>query len=77
MDGFEEIKNVDPDIFRAYMPDIAAFMEAGHKPGESVICTGKLKHASSTYVDQWKYLKSLIPNDKIEGCKLTLAAPNL
>ena len=76
MDGFEEIQNINPDIFRYYMPDIAAFLESGHKPGESVVCTGKIKHVGSTYLDQWEYLKNLVPKDKIGECKLTLAAPN-
>ena len=75
MEGFEEIKNPDPDMFRMYMPDIAAFTETGHKPGETVICTGKIKHVGSTYIDQWNYLKGLVPNDRIQECKLTLAAP--
>ena len=76
MDGFEEIQNPDVDIFRMYIPDIAAFTEAGHKPGETVICTGKIKHVGSTYVDQWEYLKNLVPKDRVHECKLTLAAPN-
>ncbi|MCJ1254935.1 hypothetical protein MMC24_002751 [Lignoscripta atroalba] len=76
MEGFEEIQNPDPEIFRMYIPDIAAFTEAGHKPGETVICTGKIKHVGSTYVDQWNYLKNLVPKDRVHECKLTLAAPN-
>ncbi|MCJ1289441.1 hypothetical protein MMC34_000973 [Xylographa carneopallida] len=76
MDGFEEIQNPDVEIFRMYIPDIAAFTEAGHKPGETVICTGKIKHVGSTYVNQWEYLKSLVPKDRVHECKLTLAAPN-
>ncbi|MCJ1379844.1 hypothetical protein MMC17_002947 [Xylographa soralifera] len=76
MDGFEEIQNPDVDIFRMYIPDIAAFTEAGYKPGETIICTGKIKHVGSTYVDQWEYLKSLVPKDRVHECKLTLAAPN-
>ncbi|KAI9812906.1 MAG: hypothetical protein M1827_004424 [Pycnora praestabilis] len=75
LDGFEEIQNPDPEIFRMYMPDIAAFTESGHKPGETVICTGKIKHVGSTYVDQWNYLKSLLPKEKWGEAKLTLAAP--
>jgi methionine synthase II (cobalamin-independent) len=75
MEGFEEIKNPDIDIFRMYMPDIAAFTETGHKPGESVICTGKIKHVGSTYVEQWKYLKSIVPKERIAECKITMAAP--
>ena len=58
------------------MPDVGAFLEAGHKPGESVFCTGKIKHVGSTYVDQWNYLKSKVPKELVGSCKLTLAAPN-
>ena len=75
MEGFEEIKNPNIDIFRMYMPDIAAFTESGHKPGESVICTGKIKHVGSTYVEQWSYLKKLVSKERVQECKLTLAAP--
>lgn len=76
LDGFEEITDFDIDIFRMYVPDIAAFTESGHKPGETVICTGKIKHVGSTYVDQWNYLKKILPKDKVSSAKLTLAAPN-
>jgi len=75
MEGFSEIKNPDIDIFRQYMPDIAASTESGHKPGESVICTGKIKHVASTYVDQWNYLKSIVPKERVHECKMTLPAP--
>lgn len=76
LDGFEEVSDVDPDIFRPYAPDVAAFLEAGHKPGETVICTGKIKHVGSTYVDQFKYLASLVPPEEVKNLKITLAAPN-
>ena len=72
----KEIAKPDPDIFRMYLPDIAAFTEAGYKPGESVICTGKIKHVGSTYTDQFNYLKGLVPKEKVKDLKLTLAAPN-
>lgn len=76
LEGCTEIQNPEPSIFREYMPDIAAFMEKGHKPAESVLCTGKIKHVGSTYLDQWNYLKRLVPADRVHECKLTLAAPN-
>jgi methionine synthase II (cobalamin-independent) len=76
LDGFEEVNNVDVDDFRPYAPDIAAFLEAGHKPGESVICTGKIKHVGSTYIDQFKYLASQVPAEEVKNLKITLAAPN-
>jgi methionine synthase II (cobalamin-independent) len=76
LEGFEEVSDPDPEVFRPYAPDVAAFLEAGHKPGESVFCTGKIKHIGSTYVDQFKYLASLVTPEEVKNLKLTLAAPN-
>lgn len=76
LEGMTEIKDPDLDIFRLYLPDIAAFTETGHKPGESVICTGKIRHVGSTYLQEFKFLKSLVPASQIEKLKLTLPAPN-
>ncbi|GIC87112.1 cobalamin-independent methionine synthase II family protein [Aspergillus udagawae] len=76
LEGFEEVTDFDADIFRPYAPDVAAFLEAGHKPGETVICTGKIRHVGSTYVDQFKHLASLVAPEEVKNVKLTLAAPN-
>ncbi|TPX06734.1 uncharacterized protein E0L32_002230 [Thyridium curvatum] len=76
LEGMEEIMNPPLDMFRLYVPDLAAFTEAGHKPGESVVCVGKIKHVGSTYTDEWNYLKSLLPEDRVKEAKLTLPAPN-
>ena len=75
LEGFKEVKNPDAALFRPYMPDIAAFLEEGHGPVDSVFCVGKIKHVGSTYLDQWNYLKSIVPKEYIAECKLTLAAP--
>lgn len=76
LEGMEEIFEPPLDMFRLYVPDLAAFTEAGHKPGESVVCTGKIKHTGSTYTDQWNYLKNLLPAERVKEAKLTLPAPN-
>lgn len=76
LEGMKEIDEPDPELFRMYIPDIAAFTEAGYKPGETVLCTGKIKHKGSTYTAQFDYLKSLVPESKWKDLKLTLAAPN-
>ena len=75
LDGFKIIERPNIDMFRTYMPDISAFMEEGHGPVESVVCVSKIKYTGSTYTDQWDYLKSLLPTDKVAGAKLTLPAP--
>ena len=61
-------------MFRSYMPDIAAFMEQGHGPVDSVM----------HWQDQtcWKHIHRTMElleespaGDKVGGAKLTLAAP--
>jgi methionine synthase II (cobalamin-independent) len=75
--GFTEIQGPDADIFRAYVPDIAAFLEADHVPGETVICEGKISHTGkSSYIEQFEYMKSIVPKEQWGNIKLTLAAPN-
>ncbi|KAK4952530.1 hypothetical protein LTR10_009336 [Elasticomyces elasticus] len=77
LDGMKEIQGPDLDIFRLYVPDIAAFMEEGHVPGETVICDGKISHTGkSSYIGQFEYLKSIVPKEKHGDIKMTLAAPN-
>ena len=75
LEGFKEIKNPNLDMFRLYMPSIAAYTESNLKPGESVVCTGKIKHIGSTYVDQWNYLKSTVPKERVRECKMTMPGP--
>lgn len=75
LSGFEEIQRPGIEMFRPYMPDIAAFMEEGHGVTSSVICVDKIKHTGSTYTQQWEYLKSRLPKGHVAGAKLTLPAP--
>ncbi|KAF2470182.1 methionine synthase-like protein [Lindgomyces ingoldianus] len=75
--GMKEVQNPPFETFRTYVPDIAAFMETGHKPGESVYCVGKIQHTGqSTYIDQFEFLKTLVSKERWGEIKLTLAAPN-
>ena len=71
-----EIRNPSMDIFRPYVPDIAGFIEKGHKPGQSCLCTGKIRHkGESTLVGQFEFLKTLIPKERWGDIKLTMIAP--
>jgi len=64
-------------IFREYVPDIAAFLEEDKVPGESVICVGKISPTGkSSYIEQFEFLKSLVPKERHGDIKMTLAAPN-
>lgn len=76
LEGMTEIRNPSMDIFRPYVPDIAGFIEKGHKPGQSCLCTGKIRHkGKSTLVGQFEYLKTLIPEERWGDIKMTMIAP--
>lgn len=71
-----EIRNPSMDLFRPYVPDIAGFIEKGHKPGQSCLCTGKIKHkGQSTLIGQFEYLKTLVPKERWGNIKITMIAP--
>jgi methionine synthase II (cobalamin-independent) len=76
LEGMTEIRNPSMDIFRPYVPDIAGFLEKGHRPGQSCVCTGKIRHTGkSTLINQFEYLKTLIPEERWGDIKLTMIAP--
>jgi methionine synthase II (cobalamin-independent) len=75
LEGFDEVMAPGWEIFRTWVPDLEAFMTKGHKPGESIICTGKIKHVGSAYLREWNHLKSLLSAEEISHAKLTLPAP--
>lgn len=50
-------------------------MESNHKPGETIVCTGKIKHVGSAYLPEWNYVKSRLPAEYVKEAKLTLPAP--
>ncbi|KAF2859551.1 5-methyltetrahydropteroyltriglutamate-homocysteine methyltransferase [Piedraia hortae CBS 480.64] len=76
LNGMTQITNPPREIFRPYAPDVAAFLEEDAVPGETVICTGKISHTGkSSYIDQYTFLRSIVPEGWREGIKLTLAAP--
>lgn len=77
LNGMKEIYGPEKEIFREYVPDIAAFLEEEKVPGESVICDGKISHTGkSSYIDQFEFLKSITPKERHGEIKMTLAAPN-
>ena len=76
LDGIEEIKIEDENLFRMYVPDIAAFSESGYKPAASTLCTGKIKHRESRTLGQFEFLAAQVPKEKVKDIKVTCAAPN-
>ena len=77
LEGFTSVKDPSVTVFRTYMPNVAAFTDAGERPPESVFCTGKIKHTGSAFVQPWNFLKATVRSDLAKGCKVTMPAPEL
>lgn len=74
--GMREIQNPPWEMFRTYNPSISAYIESGVKPGETVVCDGKILHSgSSENVEQFEYLKKILPRERWCDIKFTVIAP--
>jgi methionine synthase II (cobalamin-independent) len=72
LEGFEEVIDAPWDLYRLSAPPIAMLKKAGLKFPMTVICTGKIKHTKSPYLDHWKLLRSCVPEDQWRDCKFTM-----
>ncbi|GAA6017841.1 hypothetical protein JCM11491_004641 [Sporobolomyces phaffii] len=76
LDGMTVIPNPPRDIFKMYVPDIKAFFDSpAAKPGDTMVCSGKLVRNKPMYRPEFEYMKSIVKPDEVKNIKLTLAAP--
>ncbi|GAA6061626.1 hypothetical protein JCM10212_000968 [Sporobolomyces blumeae] len=76
LDGMVTIPNPPREIFKMYVPDIKAFFEShAAKPGDTMVCQGKLVRNKPMYRPEFEYMKSLVKPEEVKNVKLTLAAP--
>ncbi|BGP26868.1 hypothetical protein JCM10295v2_005830 [Rhodotorula toruloides] len=76
LEGMTVVKNPSRELFKMYVPDIKAFFEShAEKPGDTMICTGKLVRNKPMYRPEFDYIKTLVKPEEVKNIKLTLAAP--
>lgn len=75
LEGFEEIHVKNTDLFRPYGCDVKLFAESGDKGGDTVLCTGKIKHVRNSYLEHFTFLKSIVPPNEVKNIKMSLASP--
>ncbi|KAF9481015.1 UROD/MetE-like protein [Pholiota conissans] len=76
LEGMTYIPNRPISTFKSYIPHCNLMHAAGLMEAETVYCTGKIKRTRPFYVDDFKYLKSLIPADDVKSIKLTMCSPS-
>ncbi|KAF8075327.1 hypothetical protein FPV67DRAFT_1408864 [Lyophyllum atratum] len=62
--------------FKRYVPHVARMYNADVKESPTFFCDGKIKRTKPFYVDEFKYLKSLVAPEEVKNIKVTMAAPS-
>lgn len=75
LDGFKEVSPVPWELARLSAAPIAALKKAGKQYPMAAICDGKIKYVKSPYLDNWKMLRSCVPEDQWGQCKFTMPPP--
>lgn len=73
--GFELRRGVSLDTFLPYFPTIKVMLENGVKTRDCIICTEKVRHVTSPLLEEWLYLRSLLPESQWGQCKVTIPSP--
>ncbi|KAG5642457.1 hypothetical protein DXG03_002767 [Asterophora parasitica] len=66
--------NITPS--QQYIPHIRLMYNAGVKEAETIFCTAKIRRTKSFYVEDFKYLKSLVPAEDVKHIKITMCSPS-
>ena len=72
LEGFTEVEDPPWEMYRLSAPPIAFLKKTGQKFILTVVCTSKIKYNQSPYLETWKYLRSLVPQEKWGECKFTM-----
>ncbi|GHJ87167.1 hypothetical protein NliqN6_3569 [Naganishia liquefaciens] len=81
LNGMEEVNlregGYDQSIFRMYAPDVKSFMHEKKVPNQVTVAVKKISHTgTSSYLPEFEYMKTLIPQEEWKNIKITLASPS-
>ncbi|RDB28953.1 Uncharacterized protein YxjH [Hypsizygus marmoreus] len=62
--------------FKRYIPHIGFMYNAGIREAETIFCSGKIKRTKPFYVEEFKYLKTLVPAKDVKFIKITMCSPS-
>ncbi|CAI7616847.1 unnamed protein product [Penicillium glandicola] len=71
--GMQVIKDIPvADGYRTGFPTAKTLQKLGIQTRDSVAAVDRIRHVESTYMSEWKALRSLLPREKWHECKLTM-----
>ncbi|PPQ87031.1 hypothetical protein CVT25_000008 [Psilocybe cyanescens] len=76
LEGMTYVPNRPIAAFKPYIPHIALMYAAGMQEADTIFCDGKVRRTKSFYVDDFKYLKSLVAPEDVKYIKVTICSPS-
>lgn len=77
LEGFEEVPVKDVGVFRPYIGVTKLFTESGPEGASIGICTGKIRHVRSSFINEFRYMKSLVELERVKDIKVTVSSLEL
>ncbi|CAA7258679.1 unnamed protein product [Cyclocybe aegerita] len=75
LEGIVELPDRPIATFKPYIPHIAVMYAAGVQESPSAFCNGKIRRTKPFYVDEFKYMKSLVAPEDVKNIKITMCSP--
>ena len=75
LSGFKLRPSIPLQDFKPYFPSVKVLASRGATHRDGIVCTGKVKHVESPLLEEWMYLRSLMPEEMWRECKVTLPSP--
>ena len=75
LSGFKLQPSISIEDFKPYFPTIKVLVSRGATHRDGIVCTGRVKHERSPLLDEWMYLRGLLPQEMWRQCKVTLPSP--
>jgi methionine synthase II (cobalamin-independent) len=71
--GFKSYEDLPvPEAFRTNYPPSVMLLQFGVKTRAAAVAEGKVEYKDSVYLEEWEYLRSLLPKSKWKNCKITM-----
>ena len=71
-----EIRNLPRTDFRTEHPIMRPYIRMGIDGRDQPVATGKIKFKQSAYMNEWLYVRSLIPEELWKNVKITIPSPS-
>jgi len=76
LEGMTIMPNRPIATFKPYIPHIGLMYASGVKEADTIFCTGKIRRTKPFFLNDFKFLKALVPKEEVKYIKITMCSPS-